>query len=805
MAKTNYDDEDGVWRTIGGRRIFIKEGQDLASAMKESGKFTKGDKKGTVKSKNPVNDLKDKARELDKEPEFLKNATDEEKENYYKNVAEIEKMKKMGQNEYLSEKARNTAKEDGKGMYYELKNKDSEQREFARSLEKEWKDGGSLKEMYENHKNEAQKLGFTEEEFKNELKSINESETWGEKWFDNKDKEWGKESTKDENKRPEPWSKEDYEERDRRLQKRVDEGLISKEDAEYEKLKQAWTRDEITREEFDKRREELYSKKDQEEKYSTDGKKISESDIKAEYDKEKARGNIDKEISELKDRNTAKEIVANKLGIDKKDVSLLVKADGTIDIKDNIEYNKSEKDYLSNKNDPYYDKLSDEQKKIVDEAKRKGIEAYKSDLEQAKLEYEKAQREYDESRLAKESTNETDFNKYISENYGTVDALYEMRTGEKANSVTDRSLRNNEEWQKIAKEVYNDRNKGETHKLSERTQNETITRKSKADRVAERLGLKKDSSTPTEKSTADSDRDKFKQIAKFYGYDKMDNDAIKRTLDDAEKKGMYHSKDDIDAMRRYLDRTVVEKDTGSAYSKPGKRWEVLEESKSAYGKDIYKVRDEEGNVQWKDASTFYPKEKASDIEKMVKKGNTYIPVRKGETEKQAIDNYAKTEEPQTEKADSSARRQKLVNYVQENKDQIRKWVDEYDDKTNKQASEKAKQGKGLTAKEYFGFLGGDVREGGIVNQGDKEMYVGKNGKLTKIPDSHYKTLPNGDRYHVGKEGTDEYYENVMSKYEGEFEPKESNSAYKKAFTEYKKNHPNTKLTLKKFIDISEGR
>ena len=34
-----FDDADGVWRTVGGRRIFIKTGQDLASAMKESGKF----------------------------------------------------------------------------------------------------------------------------------------------------------------------------------------------------------------------------------------------------------------------------------------------------------------------------------------------------------------------------------------------------------------------------------------------------------------------------------------------------------------------------------------------------------------------------------------------------------------------------------------------------------------------------------------------------------------------------------------------------------------------------------------------
>ncbi len=40
MAK-NYDDIGGVWRTVGGRHIFIKDGQDLASAMKESGKFKK--------------------------------------------------------------------------------------------------------------------------------------------------------------------------------------------------------------------------------------------------------------------------------------------------------------------------------------------------------------------------------------------------------------------------------------------------------------------------------------------------------------------------------------------------------------------------------------------------------------------------------------------------------------------------------------------------------------------------------------------------------------------------------------------
>lgn len=36
------NDIGGVWRTVGGRRIFIKDGEDLSTAMKKSGKFNKG-------------------------------------------------------------------------------------------------------------------------------------------------------------------------------------------------------------------------------------------------------------------------------------------------------------------------------------------------------------------------------------------------------------------------------------------------------------------------------------------------------------------------------------------------------------------------------------------------------------------------------------------------------------------------------------------------------------------------------------------------------------------------------------------
>ena len=39
-----YNETDGVWRTIGGRRVFIKTGQSISDAMKESGKFNKATK-----------------------------------------------------------------------------------------------------------------------------------------------------------------------------------------------------------------------------------------------------------------------------------------------------------------------------------------------------------------------------------------------------------------------------------------------------------------------------------------------------------------------------------------------------------------------------------------------------------------------------------------------------------------------------------------------------------------------------------------------------------------------------------------
>ena len=63
-------DIGGVWRTVGGRRIFIKDGEDLATAMKNSGKFEKNTEeknKKIVEYENKKDELENKMNSLNYE------------------------------------------------------------------------------------------------------------------------------------------------------------------------------------------------------------------------------------------------------------------------------------------------------------------------------------------------------------------------------------------------------------------------------------------------------------------------------------------------------------------------------------------------------------------------------------------------------------------------------------------------------------------------------------------------------------------------------------------------------------------
>ena len=54
----NNDFKNGVWRTIGGHKVFIKDGEDLGTAMKKSGKF----KKSNLKNKNSKEEFTEEQR-----------------------------------------------------------------------------------------------------------------------------------------------------------------------------------------------------------------------------------------------------------------------------------------------------------------------------------------------------------------------------------------------------------------------------------------------------------------------------------------------------------------------------------------------------------------------------------------------------------------------------------------------------------------------------------------------------------------------------------------------------------------------
>lgn len=92
--------EDGVWRTVGGRRIFIKDGEDLETAMKKSGKFGKKDTKSNeennkddlyknvVQGKDMLDDEEDDIKEIIKKQGF------DGKPIVIKNEEEFERMVK---------------------------------------------------------------------------------------------------------------------------------------------------------------------------------------------------------------------------------------------------------------------------------------------------------------------------------------------------------------------------------------------------------------------------------------------------------------------------------------------------------------------------------------------------------------------------------------------------------------------------------------------------------------------------------------------------------------------------------------
>lgn len=83
-------DLGGVWRTIGGRRVFIKDGEDLATAMKNSGKFKKK-KEEEINNKNAKKELTDE--EIKKEQLKIINEENPMRDEYHTGIRSVDDIK----------------------------------------------------------------------------------------------------------------------------------------------------------------------------------------------------------------------------------------------------------------------------------------------------------------------------------------------------------------------------------------------------------------------------------------------------------------------------------------------------------------------------------------------------------------------------------------------------------------------------------------------------------------------------------------------------------------------------------------
>lgn len=163
--KKKYDSEDGVWRTVGGRRIFIRKGQDLSSAMRESGKFNNSSNKTFERKYDSVEDRYNKDEDfrdmLKEEHEKTLKATRGEINSYFdledrdKEIGSKDDLYKMINDNYY-----NVGKEDFDKIYSEeatarYNKVDKEWQELSKKMEKDynefgttnWKDEKKLNEL----------------------------------------------------------------------------------------------------------------------------------------------------------------------------------------------------------------------------------------------------------------------------------------------------------------------------------------------------------------------------------------------------------------------------------------------------------------------------------------------------------------------------------------------------------------------------------------------------------------------------------------------------------------------------------
>ena len=184
MAKNDF--EDGVWRTVGGRRIFIRDGESLSSAMKKSGKF-KLVKKGKKKKEEEIKELE---KQLEETKGFLQRAGIEEKiralKAGYDNVEDYRKAEDERKAKISSEREKEKQRKE------ETRIKKAE--ELSKQLEKDKSEATEEKrEQFEI----IQKNNPMQDDYHVGIRSPKDIKTWQEAMKDDESFSWGDFSKED--------------------------------------------------------------------------------------------------------------------------------------------------------------------------------------------------------------------------------------------------------------------------------------------------------------------------------------------------------------------------------------------------------------------------------------------------------------------------------------------------------------------------------------------------------------------------------------------------------------------------------
>ena len=181
MAKT---DIGGVWRTVGGRRIFIKDGENLETAMKKSGKFK------NIKKKKREDEIKELEEELKETKGFLQRAGIEERiralKAGYDDVKEYRKAEEERKAKISAEREKEKARQE------EIRIKKTE--EMSRQLEKDKAEATEeKKEQFEI----IQKNNPMRDDYHVGIRSPKDIKTWEEAIKDDESFSWGDFSKED--------------------------------------------------------------------------------------------------------------------------------------------------------------------------------------------------------------------------------------------------------------------------------------------------------------------------------------------------------------------------------------------------------------------------------------------------------------------------------------------------------------------------------------------------------------------------------------------------------------------------------